>query len=186
MVARLPSHYSVTVFLGMNLSGVFVCLLESCLLSLMPVSLDVRLVSVYYLILVLAAYLVSFDLLYALPCCDYYQHYVHKCKPKIDTKATNNMLDTLVLFMSVAVTFTIFPTVFQDIKPLSVEMLQTGKLFTITTCYLNFYTSSIIGQFAAIFSYLPFSWLPSVMTLVRVCLLGVFLASNYVPVGSVR
>ena len=52
-----------------NLSGVFVCLLESCLLSLMPVSLDVRLVSVYYLILVLAAYLVSFDLLYALPCC---------------------------------------------------------------------------------------------------------------------
>ena len=41
-----------------------------------------------------------------------------------------------------------------DIRPLSVEMLGTGQLFTITTCYLNFYTSSIIGQFAAIFSYL--------------------------------
>ena len=37
---------------------------------------------------------------------------------------------------------------------MSVEMLETGQLFTITTCYLNFFTSSIIGQFAAIFSYL--------------------------------
>lgn len=41
-----------------------------------------------------------------------------------------------------------------DIRPLSAEMLGTGQLFTITTCYLNFYISSIIGQFAAIFSYL--------------------------------
>ena len=54
-----------------NVSGVFVCLMESLLVSLMPdpgVG-EVRLVSVYYLILIMAAYLVSFDLLYALPCC---------------------------------------------------------------------------------------------------------------------
>ena len=45
--------------------------MESLLVSLMPdpgVG-EVRLVSVYYLILMMAAYLVSFDLLYALPCC---------------------------------------------------------------------------------------------------------------------
>ena len=116
-----------------NVSGVFVCLMESLILSVMPdpdVG-EVRLVSVYYLILIMAGYLVSFDLLYALPCCvrqlslmlltitdqanlqDYYQHYVHKCKPKIDTKSTNNLLNTLVLFISYAVTFTIFPTVFK-------------------------------------------------------------------------
>ena len=116
-----------------NVNGVFVCLMESLILSLMPdpdVG-EVRLVSVYYLILIMAGYLVSFDLLYALPCCvrqlslmlltitdqanlqDYYQHYVHKCKPKIDTKSTNNLLNTLVLFISYAVTFTIFPTVFK-------------------------------------------------------------------------
>ena len=54
-----------------NVSGVFVCLMESLILSVMPdpdVG-EVRLVSVYYLILIMAGYLVSFDLLYALPCC---------------------------------------------------------------------------------------------------------------------
>ena len=122
-----------------NVSGVFVCLMESLLLSLMPDPGpgELRLVSVYYLILIMAGYLVSFDLLYALPCCvrqlsrmlltncindhganlqDYYQHYVHKCKPKIDTKSTNNLLNTLVLFISYAATFTIFPTVFKGLS----------------------------------------------------------------------
>ena len=120
-----------------NVSGVFVCLMESLLLSLMPDpgAGELRLVSVYYLILIMAGYLVSFDLLYALPCCvrqlsslrllticiidhranlqDYYQHYVHKCKPKIDTKSTNNLVNTLVLYISYVITFTIFPTVFK-------------------------------------------------------------------------
>ena len=59
-------NHNFTIHLSIqNVSGVFVCLVES-LLKLLTV--NERLLSIYYLIFVLAAYLAAFDLHYALPC----------------------------------------------------------------------------------------------------------------------
>lgn len=48
-----------------NFSGVFVSILESCLEMF---KVNDKLLTIYYLIFVLAAYLASFDLNFALPC----------------------------------------------------------------------------------------------------------------------
>ena len=60
----LSYHIELLLLLLQSSSGVFVCLLES-LQQLWTV--EPKLLSIYYLIFVLAAYLASFDLHYALP-----------------------------------------------------------------------------------------------------------------------
>jgi len=182
MLARLPSAYNAAIFLGMNFSGVFVSILESCLEMF---KVNDKLLTIYYLIFVLAAYLASFDLNFALPCNEYYQQYTHRCrssrKSRLKKKHGNNQLAKYcILFISSLTTHIIFPAIFKDISPLSTTMVSQN-MFTLTVCYLNHFFSSCIGILSAVFSYLPWFWLPLLMTLIRVLLVGVFLVSNYLP-----
>ena len=112
----------------------FVCLLESLhhLWTVNP-----RLLSIYYLIFVLAAYLASFDLHYALPVTvrlvaekgermllssvmlqDFYQSYTHTCqRHKQDNKSnwcrSSQPWLAILLFITTAISFTIFPSIFK-------------------------------------------------------------------------
>ena len=116
----------------------FVCLLES-LQQLWTV--DPKLLTIYYLIFVLAAYLASFDLHYALPVTvrlvagkgermllsvmlqDFYQSYTHTChRHKQDNKSTNWCRSSqpwlgILLFITTAISFTIFPSIFKGDNP---------------------------------------------------------------------
>ena len=118
----------------------FVCLLES-LHQLWTV--DPRLLSIYYLIFVLAAYLASFDLHYALPVMvsfelvpgpaepdvmlqDFYQQYTHTCQGKTqDNKShwcrSSQPWLAILLFITTAISFTIFPSIFKGDNPDNLE-----------------------------------------------------------------
>merc|ERR1711953_123513 len=84
----------------------------------------------------------------------------------------------ILLFITTAISFTIFPSIFKDIRPMT--SIAPDKL-TLLVCYLNFYVSTSLGILSAIFSYLPFVWLTSILTFIRVLLVLVFLVSNYLP-----
>jgi len=168
--------YVTAIFLGVNLSGMIASLLELFLIYLNPSS---RVLIIYYLIFILAIYLIAFDLHFALPLNTYYQHY-HRavCTPANSTSVSEYLL-YLLLYISTCLTYTIYPVVIQDTSPLS--DIFTNKSFTLMVCYLSFYLSTFLGIFASTFSRLPCSWLPVLIVTVRFILLPLFLFSNYLP-----
>jgi len=178
MVARLPTRHTAAVFLGMSMSGAVASLLEFVDILL---NLSTRIVIIYYLIIILAAYLIAFDLHFALPLSTYYQNHQTTKQPAVLPVQYRQYTLYTLLYISTCITSAVCPMVLKGIAPLSSIFISKEQSFTILVCYLNYYLSTCLGILAYTFSYLPCSWIPIVLTILRLVLIPILLFSNYLP-----